>query len=377
MRQTPQTMKAVSVFPGTRDLRITDEPEPNLGSPTAVRLRMLEVGICGTDKEIASFEYGEPPAGADHLVIGHESLGQVVEVGAEVRSLKPGDLAVVMVRRPCGRPDCMACRAGRQDFCYTGEFTERGIRGLHGFMTESVEDEERYMVPVPAELRDIGVLTEPLTIAEKAFIQVLEIQQRLPWLSPATGSEPPLTGRRGVVLGAGPVGLLGAMKLVAAGCETAVYSREEPGSEKARLVESFGARYVSGSRCSVADIQKQVGPIDVVYEATGASALAFEVLTVLGANAVFIFTGVPGRRHPVPVDTALIMRNLVLQNQLVLGTVNAGRNAFEAAVRDLAVFRTRFPDALSKLITARYRMEEFPKLDLPNLGGIKNVLDVG
>jgi threonine dehydrogenase-like Zn-dependent dehydrogenase len=369
-------MKAVSVFPGTRDLRITDEPEPHIDSPTSVKLRVLQVGICGTDKEIASFDYGEPPEGSDHLVIGHESLCEVVEAGPEVQTLRPGDLAVVMVRRPCGRPDCLACRAGRQDFCYTGEFRERGIKQINGFMTEIVEDEERYIVPVPRELRDIGVLTEPLTIAEKAFIQVLEIQQRLPWLSPATGSEPPLTGRQGVVLGAGPVGLLGAMKLVLSGCETAVYSREAPGSDKARLVESLGARYVSAEQCKVSDLPRQLGAIDFVYEATGASALAFEVLGVLGANAIFVFTGVPGRKHPVELDTSHLMRNMVLQNQLVLGTVNAGRDAFEAAVRDLTLFRKRFGEDVARLITGHVRMEDFPKMDLPHLGGIKNVLDV-
>src|SRR5262249_39663440 len=121
-----------------KQVAITDHEPPSIASPTEVKLRMLEVGICGTDREICRFDYGAPPPGSDHLVIGHESLGEVVETGPGVSRVKKGDLVVTMVRRPCGRPECLACRAGRQDFCYTGAFTERGINGAHGFMTEFV-----------------------------------------------------------------------------------------------------------------------------------------------------------------------------------------------------------------------------------------------
>ena len=126
---------------------------------------MRDVGVCGTDREICAFDYGTPPEGCPYLVIGHEALGEVVEVGAEVRRVKPGDLVVPMVRRPCPHEGCMACRANRQDFCYTGDFTERGIVGAHGFLTEFIVDEARYLIPVPAAFRDVMVLVEPLTIA--------------------------------------------------------------------------------------------------------------------------------------------------------------------------------------------------------------------
>ena len=132
-------MKAVAVVPGKRQIQLIDQEPPRLTSPTQVKLRMLEVGVCGTDREICAFQYGTPPAGSEHLVIGHESLGQVVEVGPEVTRLARGDLVVTMVRRPCPHAECVACRAGRQDFCFTGDFSERGIKNLHGFMTETVE----------------------------------------------------------------------------------------------------------------------------------------------------------------------------------------------------------------------------------------------
>src|SRR6266566_6898823 len=176
-------MKAVAVFPASKQISIVDHEPPALSGPTQAKLRMLEVGICGTDREICRFDYGIPPAGQDHLIIGHESLGEVVEVGSGVSRVRKGDLVVTMVRRPCAHPDCIACRAGRQDFCYSGDFTERGIKGAHGFMTEFVVDDEQYMNVVPPGLREIGVLVEPLTIAEKALIQLRQVQQRLPWAS--------------------------------------------------------------------------------------------------------------------------------------------------------------------------------------------------
>ena len=151
-------MKAVAVVPGKRQLQLIEQEPPRLAAPTQVRLRMLEVGVCGTDREICAFQYGTPPAGSEHLVIGHESLGQVVEVGPAVTRLARGDLVVTMVRRPCPHAECVACRAGRQDFCFTGDFSERGIKNLHGFMTETVVDEERYMHLVPAALGEVAVL---------------------------------------------------------------------------------------------------------------------------------------------------------------------------------------------------------------------------
>src|SRR3989454_3905046 len=219
-------MKAVAVFPGKRQVQLIEQDPPRLAAPTAVRLRMLEVGVCGTDREICAFQYGTPPAGSEHLVIGHESLGQVVEVGLDVTRLKGGDLVITMVRRPCPHAECVACRAGRQDFCFTGDFSERGIKNLHGFMTETVVDEECYMHLVPASLREVAILVEPLTIAEKALIQVDQVQQRLPWACAIEAGKPRAARHRAVVLGAGPVGPLGAMALVAPRLQTSVYSRE-------------------------------------------------------------------------------------------------------------------------------------------------------
>ncbi len=367
-------MKAAAVYPGKRTIGLVDVDEPKIVLANDVKIRILRVGVCGTDREICSFEYGTPPDGSEFLVLGHESLGEVVEVGPDVSDLKPGDLVVPMVRRPCAHPECLACRSGRQDFCYTGDFTERGIKQRYGFMTELVVDERQYMNHVPSELRDIAILTEPLTIAEKALIEVLQIQQRLPWGCPTPGQSTQYC-HKAVVLGAGPVGLLGAMTLVNAGFQTWVYSRDREPSAGASVVTSIGAKYISSQDKSVDRLAAEVGNIDLVYEAVGASQFAFDVLRGLGVNGLFVFTGVPGHNAPVSIDTSLIMRNMVLKNQGLLGSVNAGRDAFEAAIRDLASFNRKWPDAVRSLITGHFPLDQF-ETPIASHDGIKNVIEI-
>lgn len=368
-------MKAGAVFPGKQKVELVSLDEPEITSPHQVKLQVLEVGVCGTDREICSFDYGTPPEGFDFLVLGHETVARVAETGSAVSRLRPGDLVVPMVRHPCSDPDCVACRSGRQDFCYTGAFRERGIKQMHGFMTPLVVEDEQYLNPVPPELAEVAVLVEPLTIAEKALIQINSIQQRLPWGLPGSPAKPASFKHRAVVLGAGPVGLLGAMALANAGFRTYVYSREQPPNTRSDLVEAIGATYVSSQALSVERLAALVGNIDVVYEATGASQVAFELLNVLGTDAVFAFTGVPRHGEPISIDTDLLMRHLVLKNQVILGTVNAGRDAFESAIRDLSAFYHRWPAAVRALITGRYPIEQFREPILAG-SGIKNIIEL-
>jgi threonine dehydrogenase-like Zn-dependent dehydrogenase len=367
-------MQAVAVFPAEREVRVIDRPEPRISAPTQARLRVLDVGVCGTDREICAFEYGTPPGGSSHLVIGHESLSRVEEVGAGVTRVRPGDLVVTMVRRPCPHAHCGACTQDRQDFCFTGDFSERGINGRHGFMTEQIVEEEKYLVPVPQALREVGVLVEPLTIAEKALIQLWDVQERLPWVCPHRPGKNHGHCRRALVLGAGPVGLLGAMALRARDFETIVYAREKLPNPKAEVARAIGAAYVSSEDVPPDRLAAKFGAIDVVYEAAGASKVAFEVMQAMGPNSVFVFTGVPGRKAPVSLDTDLLMRNLVLKNQIVYGTVNAGRDAFEAAVADVGEFLKRWPEALPSLISGRHPVAKARELLLGRTGGIKHVL---
>jgi threonine dehydrogenase-like Zn-dependent dehydrogenase len=363
-------MKAMAVFPAEKAVRLIDQEEPKVSAPNQVKIRMLEVGICGTDRDITSFQYGFPPDGSDYLVIGHESLGEIVETGPDVKSVKTGDLVVTTVRRPCSRDWCVPCSAGRQDFCASGDYTERGIKQRHGFMTEFVVEEDRYLNVVPPSLRDHAVLTEPLTIAEKSLLQLWKIQERLPW------GCPPGRSHKAVVLGAGPVGLLGAMALRVAGFDVTVYSRTNSHENKDAVLSMIGADFIAAETNTVEQMAQQVGAIDVVYEAVGASSLAFDVLKQLGANAVFIFTGVPGLNAPIPVDADRIMRDMVLKNQIAVGSVNAPPESFAAAIRDLEEFQKRWPDALGKLITGRFPLEQALDPLTKNVGGIKNIITI-
>src|SRR4029077_10069079 len=316
-------MKAGSVFPGSREVKVIEQKEPGISQPDQVLLRILDVGICGTDWEICAFEYGTPPPGDDYLVIGHESLAEVVATGSAVERFQPGDLVIPSVRRPCPHPGCLACRSGHQDYCYTGDFSERGIKEAHGYMAEYAVDHERYMNIVPPHLRDIAVLAEPLTIAEKAVAQIFwMMQQRPPWIDPETPSEERGRGLSALVLGIGPVGLLGAMVLATAGFTTYVYSRELPPSPRIDLVAAIGATYVSSQAATFADLAERIGNIDLVYEAVGHSHFALEALPVLGTNGIFVLTGVPGMQAFIEADPARLMRDMVLKNQVVLGTVN-------------------------------------------------------
>jgi threonine dehydrogenase-like Zn-dependent dehydrogenase len=359
------TMRAVAAFPKAKQVRVIETPSPRPVTGDQVLLRILEVGICGTDREIGAFHYGAPPAGSDHLILGHEALAEVVETGPEVTAVKKGDLVVPTVRRPCPHRQCAPCRAHRQDFCVTGDFAERGIKGAHGFLQEYVVEEDEYLVRVHRKLAEVAVLTEPLSISAKAAEQGGAIQQRLPWERPRV---------RGLVLGAGPVGLLGALSMVVHHADTFVYSLEPGTDVRAKIARDLGAAYVSGSEVPLGAFAQKIGAMDVIYEAVGISSVGFDALGALGPNGLLVFTGVPAPGKPRPVDTDTLMRDLVLKNQLVFGTVNASRSAYETALSELEQGMFLFPDGVRSLITHRHNMDEAPALITEPRGGIKQVV---
>ncbi len=370
------SMKAVGVIPGRREVGLFQHRMPDLRGGTDVKVRTIEVGICGTDREICTFAYGTPPSDSDYLVLGHEALGEVIEVGAGVTRFRVGDLVVPTVRRPCPHPTCPSCRDGRQDFCFTGEFTERGIKMVHGYMTEYFVEDQAHLNLVPKELSDVAVLVEPLTVAEKALAQVWQVQRRLNWDVDSNRPGGMGAGKTAVVLGAGPVGILGAMTLLVNGFKTYVYSRSAEPNPKASLVNSIGAKYISSQTTSPAEFAKIVGNIDLVYEAVGQARISFDVLKILGLNGVFVFTGIPPVKPAIPIEADTLMRQMVLMNQAIIGTVNADRPAFESAIRDLGTFKQRWPQALQSVITGRFPMESYRDLLLGKATGIKNVIRI-
>jgi threonine dehydrogenase-like Zn-dependent dehydrogenase len=221
----------------------------------------------------------------------------------------------------------------------------------------------------------VAVLMEPLSVAEKALIQIWHIQKRLHWACPVVPGLAPGHCRKAVIVGAGPIGILGAMAFKVAGFDTYVYSRSKAPNPKAELVQSFGVEYISSEEVSPEGLADRLGNIDVVYEAVGGAKIAFSVLPVLGLNGIFVFTGIPG--FPLPhltVDGEFIMRNMVLKNQVLLGTVNAGRDAFQNAIHDLGVFMQRWPEAVRAIITGRHTVDNARELLIGKASGIKNVL---
>jgi len=359
-------MKAVALHFKDRQVRVLDVPSPTRSRPTDVLVKTLEVGVCGTDKEIVEMQHGSAPEGSDYLIVGHEALGEVLEVGPEVKGLAVGDLVVPRVRRPCPHAHCSPCREARPDFCVTGEYTERGIQGAHGFMSEQFVEDAAYLHKVPSLLRSVAVLTEPLTIAEKSLDQVKTARARIPGTP----------GQKCVVLGAGTVGQLGVMAFQVAGYDVTVYSRAKQPNTRASVAEAFGAPYVSAEQVTPEQLREQVGAPDVVYEAAGSPQAAFDLLRVLAINGTFVFTGVPGKGKPLPLNTAELMRDLVLGNRLVLGTVNASGEHFRSAIDDLGRFRERWGDKVEELITSRHPPEDFEALATGKIGGgVKNIIE--
>ena len=348
-------MKAIAIVPGSADVRLTERPEPVVSSGDEVKVRILRVGICGTDREEARGGRARAPEGRSDLVIGHEMFGQVVETGAGVSRVKPGEYAVFTVRRGCGA--CEPCRGNRPDLCLTGKYRERGIWGLDGYQTELVVDTEQYVVRVPEELEPVGVLVEPLSVAEKAIDEAVRLQTaRLP---EETGQSGWLQGRRCLVAGLGPIGLLAALALRLRGAEVYGLDVVDAATARPQWLGRIGGGYVDGRKTPPGGVADALGQMDLVFEATGVASLEFNLLDALGKNGVYVLTGIPGGDRPLQLDGAELVRRLVLENQVMIGSVNASRDHFQMAVDDLDRARRAWGDLATRLISHRLPAAEF------------------
>lgn len=355
---------AILVTPGEKNsFRQGSVPVVDDLRPGDLLLEVVAVGICGTDAEICEGLYGQAPAGHEALVLGHESLCRVVRAGADTARFKAGDLVVPIVRRPCPER-CPACAVGRWDECMTGHYQEHGIKALDGFLRGRLVLEADAVVPAPAALGELGVLTEPLTIVEKALERALQIH---------TAPGHPQTG---LVTGAGPVGILAALLLRSRGLDVYVVDRRPADSPKARLVERMGGHYVDDSQTPF----EKAGPpggFDIGLEATGYAPLVFRALSALAQNGVLALTGVTGGHHTLEVDVNLMNSTMVLENQAMVGSVNAARAHYERAVQDLAGFQLKFPGLLEQVITARHPLAEFEQALQKDPDDIKTIVTLG
>ena len=335
-------MKAVAVFPGKPDsIHLADLPEPGVGDVPdgrGVLVEVLRVGVDGTDKEINAAEYGAAPEGYDFLVTGHESFGRVMEVGPNVRDVGPGDFVVATVRRPGGS---VYDRIGLSDMTTDETYRERGINLLHGYLTERYVEDAEFIVGVPAALGEVGVLLEPMSIVEKGIEQAYEIQRRLKVWRPA----------RAAVVGAGTLGLLATLVLRLRGLDVTTLARTEPPTLNSELVEALGARYLSTREVPLVEAAEEHGPFALVFEATGASVVAFEAMEALGKNGVLVLTGISGGNRRIEVPGDRILLGFVLGNKVAVGSVNANRSHFEGGVRDMALAEARYPGWLGRLLT--------------------------
>ncbi|HEV8672836.1 MAG TPA: glucose 1-dehydrogenase [Methylomirabilota bacterium] len=335
-------MKAIAVLPGKpNSVHLAELPKPSLDEipdGRGVLVKVLRVGVDGTDREINAAEYGTAPPGYDFLVLGHESFGRVEAVGRQVTELAAGDYVVATVRRPGAS---LYDRIGLSDMTTDDVYFERGISLRHGFLTEYYVDDAEYIVKVPPVLREVGVLLEPCTVVEKGIHQAYEIQRRLRVWRP----------RRAAVLGAGTIGLLATLVLRLRGLEVTTFGLDRKPYRNAELVEALGARYESTADVPVLDAAQKYGPFDLMFEATGFSPLVFESMQALGKNGVLVLSSVTGGSRRVEVPADRINLEFVLGNKVMVGTVNANREYFETGARDLAVAEAEYPGWLRRLLT--------------------------
>jgi threonine dehydrogenase-like Zn-dependent dehydrogenase len=358
-------MKAAAITPGKKDsLRVVEVPGPHQDDNT-VLVSMLEAGVCGTDEELNSGIIGEAPAGSDFLIIGHENLGQVAAVGKNVRYPNVGDLVVATVRRPCpGR--CFSCRVGEPDMCSSGDYLERGIKGMHGYMAQYYVDSPDYLIRVPPELRKVAVLTEPLSIVEKAVAELFKMQERMIWRP-----------ERALVAGTGPIGMLAAFILRDMGLETYAFATRDRTSLKAKLTEASGARYVNVKEVPFEQIVKEHGPFAIIIEATGSSEIAFKAIGLVAGNGIVCLTGLSPRKDAHTVCTDCVNMDLVMNNKVVFGTSSSNRVHFEQALVRMASMEKKWPGLLERMFTRRVDLDHVVEGLQRTKDDVKVVVEIG
>ena len=331
-------MRALTIVPlqaGSAAVMDVEEPGPGPGD---LLVDGLALGVCGTDREMVAGDYGWAPPGQERLILGHESLGRVRTAPAG-SGFEEGDLVVGVVRRPDPEP-CPACARGEWDMCRNGEYTERGIKEIHGYASERWTVEADFAVKLDPSLGEVGVLMEPTTIVAKAWDHVDRIGARA-YFAP----------ERALVTGGGTIGLLAALLAKQRGLDVHVLDRVEEGP-KPELVRALGATYHTSDVTTIAN----EAPPDVIIEASGATALVFEVMQHNAPAGVVCLTGVTPVGRTVSVDAGQLNRNIVLENDVVFGSVNANLGHYQLAAEALASADRAW---LERLITRRVPLERF------------------
>lgn len=339
-------MKAVAVKPPHKNsVHLTDIPMPkvtDVPNGRGVLVKVLQIGVDATDREINEGLYGNPPPGSDFLVIGHESFGKVIEVGPAVTKVQPGDYVSCTVRRPGGS---IYDRIGRNDVTSEETYYERGINLRHGYLTEYFVDDVEYVVRIPEKLKHLGVLAEPASVVAKGIEQAMLAQHRLQVWHPEVA----------FVLGSGQIGLLATLMFRLKGMRVYTFARQKSeGNLKAEIVAGYGATYCSAAEGKTPqEVIKSIGhKPDIIFEATGSAAQSFGAMEYLGLNGALIWSSVTGgdkKLNDVPANK--INLEWVLGNKLLVGTVNGNWKHFEQGITAMAVGELMFPGVTPKILT--------------------------
>ena len=336
-------MQALVARPGeAHTTRVADVPQLPVREGE-VAVRALEVGVCGTDREISDGLFGVAPEGDDVLVLGHEFLGAVEQDG---HGFTRGDLVTAIVRRSCSH--CLACNEGAPDSCLTGDYSERGITRLHGFARELVAEDPAQLIGIPRSLGRLGVLVEPASICERGIRHARSIGGRQPWEL-----------QRALVIGAGAIGMLSTYLLRLAGLDVWTPARSHADDPRAQLVAASGARYVSTTEVPLTSLRAEIGGFDLVVEATGNAQVMADSIGLLRRNGVACLLGLDPRRQLVELDGRVIGVDAILENRVVFGSVNANRIDWLAAVESLDQARERWPDVLPEFVGLRVPLDRF------------------
>ncbi|MBI2649712.1 alcohol dehydrogenase catalytic domain-containing protein [Candidatus Woesearchaeota archaeon] len=374
-----ETIFAVGLKKDVKGIQSFYIPKPEIKKPTEVLIKIKHTGLDGTDFNMIKYDSKDIAENRNELVLGHELLGVVEEIGKNVKTVKKGDFVTMTVRRGCNI--CPPCLHEQSDMCMTGLFTERGIHKIDGFLTSYVVDEEKYILKLPKGLEKYGIFVEPLSIAEKGIEQIRLIQSRMPWACkhPNHSFDSKKWGdcKTAFVIGAGPLGILATCLLRLAGVNTYVLERKDEEHIKIKTIKRLGAEYIDIRKITIPEAFKLAGDVNIIFEASGASEFAINMIPHMSRSSIYVMTGIPKGELKATFDAHAILRQIVRYNQVIVGTVNSNKNHFEMAINDIPKINRKFGNILDNIITHRFKLNQYEQyFNLQGPNQLKIVVDM-
>jgi len=373
-------MKSIFINKETHELHFADISLPAI-KRNEILVKTLRVGLCSTERELFEKEF-DPPENCDFLILGHEAVGEIVEVGADVSQFRKGDIVVPSVRRGCG--ECLFCNNGRTDMCNTGKYIERGIVKLHGFMSEYFVEQEEHLTKIPRSLKSQAVLLEPLTVGIKAIEEYFKVQKSRLLITPDISEEELL--RNVLIIGAGPIGLLVALVVAHHQASITCIDIDNEEGNKADITRMIGGQYINigkyleDGKINLDKLRKEktIGEFDLIIDASPDPITCVRMVDLLSFNGAIVNLGLPyGNKGFLPADLFdYYITSVVLKNGVILGSVNANRSNFDTGVKYMEEWQKKFSDVLDRIITHRFDFRDYEKaFKVESPGRIKVVLE--